>query len=115
MAIADLTRIKIALADPAGTLLRAATGDLVSYSDLLDDAGSVANAVRIGAGYIAAYLAQQPVSVGSGGESVAWATERIAFYDRLSKGHGGGASGAAAFAPTPAATTRAADFTTEMD
>lgn len=92
MTIADLTLIKITLVDTATpSLLETATGGLVTYPDLYAHNGDdVAATIKAAAGILAGYYASQPVSVGSGGESVAWAAERFAFYDRLSRGSGGG-------------------------
>jgi hypothetical protein len=92
--IPALTQVKIALVDPAGTLLSAATGDIVTYSDLYAHNGEDVQAtIRHAAGILEGYFWQQVTSVSSGGESVAWATGRAQFYGAIAQGKGGGATG----------------------
>lgn len=98
MTLPPLTRIKIALQDTGSpSLLFTATGGLVDYADLYAhhggaDAGEAAilATIRSAAGTLSLYYATQPISISSGGESVAWAAERAAFYRALALGGGGG-------------------------
>jgi hypothetical protein len=88
-------RVRLAVGDTGSVALL--PGGETTYDALIAAATDEAEAVRSAARALAAYYANQPSSVSSGGESVTWA-DRIAQWNKIAAGLGGvtpGSSGAA--------------------